>query len=312
MSVTEREILAHKRPHLETRSLVLRSIRLFFEEQGFLEVDTPLRTSAPAPEQNIEAIPADEGFFLATSPELYMKRLLSAGYEKIFQISHVFRKGERGSRHLPEFTMLEWYRVGATYLDLQEDCSHLLTAVCRSAGRLGGWAYQGAWLDAGAERQLLTVREAFTRFAGWEPGSHPDEDRFNLDLVEKIEPRLGFPGPCFLVDYPSSQAALAKLKDGDSAVSERFELFWAGIELANGYSELTDAGEQRARFEAAIESRFQAGLARYPLPQAFLTSVKHLPPCAGIAMGLDRLVMLLTDSRDLDGVVAFPPELDAP
>jgi len=310
LSVSEREILTRKRPRLETRSLVLRSIRLFFEERGFLEVDTPLRTSAPAPEQHIEAIPADEGFFLATSPELYMKRLLSAGYDKIFQISHVFRKGERGRRHLPEFTMLEWYRGGSNYLDLQADCRHLLTSICRSTGRLGGWSYQGARLDVTEEWQLFTIREAFTRFAGWEPGSQPDEDRFNLDLVEKIEPRLGFPSPSFLVDYPSSQAALARLKDGDPAVAERFELFWAGIELANGYSELTDAEEQRARFEAAMEARFQAGLARYPLPGAFLASVEHLAPCAGIAMGLDRLVMLLTDASDLDDVVAFPPELD--
>lgn len=310
MTMSERELLALKRPHLRTRQNILKSIRSFFEEEGFIEVETPLRTPAPAPEQHIEAIPADAGFFLVTSPELYMKRLLSAGYEKIFQIARVFRKDERGRRHLPEFTMLEWYRTGATYLDLQADCQRLLTAVCRVTGRLAGWSYQDKWLDVTGEWQHITVRDAFARFAGYDPGNRPDEYRFSVDLVEKIEPQLGLPAPAFLLDYPSSQAALAKLKDGDPDVAERFELFWAGIELANGYSELTDAEEQRVRFEAAIVARVQAGLSRYPLPSAFLTSVEHLPPCAGIALGVDRLVMLLTGSPDVDSVVAFPPELD--
>lgn len=309
MSVREREALIRKRPNLEIRSLVLKSLRTFFEEQGFLEVETPLRTSAPAPEPTIEAMPADEGFFLATSPELYMKRLLSAGYERIYQVSRVFRKGELGRRHHPEFTMLEWYRKDATYLDLQGDCNNLLTAICRSIGRLDGWSYRGAWLDVKVEWEVLTVREAFSLYAGWEPGPRPDEDRFSLDLVQKVEPRLGFPAPAFLTDYPASQAALARLKAEDPEVAERFELFWAGIELANGYSELTNAMEQRKRFDEAIEARVRSGLSRYPLPHAFLESIEQLPPCAGIALGVDRLIMLLTDSPSLDDVVAFPPEM---
>ena len=312
MSAGERELLIRKRSNLEIRSQVLKSLRIFFEEQGFLEVETPVRTSAPAPEQHIEAISAGEGFFLATSPELYMKRLLSAGYERIYQVSRVFRKGELGSRHHPEFTMLEWYRKDATYADLQADCRNLLTAVCRSIGRLNGWSYRGVWLDVKSDWKVLTVREAFSRHAGWEPGPEPDEDRFSVDLVEKVEPRLGFPAPAFLTDYPAAQAALARIKPADPTVAERFELFWAGIELANGYSELTDAREQRDRFERTIEARLRSGLSRYPLPRAFLDSLEHLPPCAGIALGVDRLIMLLTDSPDLDAVVAFPPGLEGP
>jgi lysyl-tRNA synthetase class 2 len=312
LNPAEREILADKRSGLDLRCQVLRSIRSFFEERGFLEVDTPVRTTAPAPERHIEAIAAEDGHFLVTSPELYMKRLLAAGYEKVFQVSHVFRKGERGRRHLPEFTLLEWYRAGSTYLDLQTDCRDLLTSVCRASGRSKGWFYLDEWLSVDGEWDKYTVREAFSRFAGWEPGNRPDEDRFDRDLVEKIEPRLGFPRPCFLSDYPSSQAALARLKEGDPTVAERFEMYWAGIELANGFSELTDATEQLVRFHETLEERQRAGLARYPLPEAFLKSLEHLPPCAGIALGVDRLIMLLAGASSLDSIVAFPPELDGP
>jgi lysyl-tRNA synthetase class 2 len=163
-------------------------------------------------------------------------------------------------------------------------------------------------LEVGEDWQVLTVREAFREFAGWDPGLEQDETRFDTNLVEKVEPRLGFPRPCILKDYPANHAALARLKPDDPSVAERFELYWAGIELANGFSELTDAREQRRRFEAALEMRRQLGYPPYPLPEAFLDSMAHLPPCAGIAFGIDRLVMLLSDADNLDQVVAFPPE----
>jgi lysyl-tRNA synthetase class 2 len=306
--MTEQEILAAKRPVLEVRRRVIGALRAFLDQQGFLEVQTPVLTAAPAPELHIVAVAAGRSGFLITSPELYMKRLLAAGYERIFQFTPVFRAGERGRRHHPEFTILEWYRLGSDYRDLQEDCRGLLRAGCEAVGRLDGWVYGGHFLDAGAEWQSLTVREAFSRFAGWEPLDPLDQDRFDLDMVERVEPQLGFPAPCILMDYPASQAALARLSPRDPTVAERFELYWAGVELANGFSELTDPREQRERFEAVIRERRRRGLPVTPLPLEFLDSLSQLPPCAGIALGVDRLVMLLASVDHIDRVVAFPPE----
>ncbi len=305
--MSEREILAAKRPRMELRCRILQAIRSFFLDAGFLEVQTPLRTREPAPELYIEAIPAGDDHFLITSPELYMKRLLAAGYEKIFQISPVFRYGEYGRYHHTEFLMLEWYRLDADYIDLQNDCQNLLLSICELEGVATGWNYQGHWLEVNGKWQRYTVGEAFRLYAGWEPGSVVDQDRFDLDLVEKIETQLGFPTPCILMDYPASQAALARLKREDPSVAERFELYWAGLELANGFSELTNAGEQRMRFESALEMRRDQGYSPYPLPERFLESLEHLPPCAGIALGVDRLIMLLANARHIDEIVAFPP-----
>jgi len=306
--MTEQENLAAKLPFLELRCRVLQSIRHFFLEDGFLEVQTPLRTAEPAPETHIDAIPADPGYFLATSPELYMKRLLAAGYQKIFQLCHAFRQNERGRYHHPEFTLLEWYHLNADYKTLQIDCQRLLERVCSEMKLSSSLAYQGRSLEIHGSWTSYTVREAFAEFAGWEPSHDIDQNRFDMDLVEKVEHHLGFPRPCFLIDYPATQAALARLKPGDSSVAERFELYWAGLELANGFSELTDPDEQRLRFRTALAERKQAGLLTYPLPEAFLRSMEYLSPCAGIALGVDRLVMILADANRIDDVVAFPPE----
>lgn len=306
--MTEQEVLARRRPALELRRRVIGALRAFFDGQGFLEVQTPLLTAAPAPEPHIDPIPAGGSGYLITSPELYMKRLLAAGYARIYQIAPAFRAGERGRLHHPEFTLLEWYRLGADYRTLQEDCRGLLTAACAAAGRLEGWFYGDKYLDVKAPWQHFTVREAFRLFAGWEPRDPLDPDRFDQDMVEKVEPRLGFPAPCILSDYPASQAALARLAPHDPTVAERFELYWAGVELANGFSELTDPQEQRERFEAVREERRRAGRPVTPMPQTFLDSLGRLEPCAGIALGVDRLVMLLCAAKDLDQVTAFPPE----
>lgn len=306
--MTEREVLAEKQGPLRLRAEVLHRVRTLFRKQGFLEVQTPLLTREVAPEAHIDPIPADPEGFLIPSPELYMKRLLAAGYQKLFQITPAFRRGERGRRHHPEFTLLEWYRANADYRVLQHDCRTLLAACCKTAGRWESWHYQGQWLEVRGRWQSYTVREAFRTFAHWDPGDEPDQTRFDLDLVEKVEPRLGFPQPCFLTDYPATQAALARLKPGHPTVAERFELYWAGIELANGFSELTDPWEQRRRFEATIEQRRRAGTSPGELPLKFLEAMPHLPPSAGIAFGLDRLIMLLTNADCLDAVVAFPPE----
>ena len=307
MMSMEQTVLAAKRPNLELRCQVMQIIRGFFFEAGFLEVHTPVLTPAPAPELHIDAVTCSDGF-LSTSPELYMKRLLAAGYAKIFQLAPAFRAGERGRLHHPEFMLLEWYRLGADYEALQTDCIELLRVICHRLGKGDGFHTQGTWLETRGPWQKVTVRDAFREFAGWEPGADPHIDRFDMDLVEKVEPNLGSPTPTFLVDYPASQAALARLKTDAPTVAERFELYWAGIELANGFSELIDVREQRRRFHETNENRRLAGRIVYPVAEAFLQSLQHLQPCAGIALGVDRLVLILADAADLEEVVAFPPE----
>ncbi len=301
-------MLAGKRPFLELRSAALQAIRAFFLDDDFIEIQTPLRTPAPAPEPHIDAVPAD-GWFLSTSPELYMKRLLASGYERIFQMAPAFRKGERGRLHHPEFIMLEWYRLESDYHALMKDCHNLLRHVCAAIDRCANLHYNNRPLRVDTDWQHYSVREAFLRFAGWDPAASHEPDRFDVDLVDKVEPQLGFPQPCILYDYPIYQAALARSKPNDPTVAERFELYWAGIELANGFSELVDAREQRRRFLQSMEQRRCAGHPVYPLPERFLKSLEFLPPCAGIALGVDRLIMLLSGADHLDHVVAFPPEL---
>lgn len=308
MGDTER--LKGLRSSLELRGRIIRAIRAYFEGESFLEVQTPLLTPSPAPEPHIDAVATACGSFLATSPELYMKRLLAAGFERIFQISPVFRVGERGRLHLPEFTMLEWYRLAVDYRQLQEECIGLIRFVCRAVGRAGPFPYGEKTLNAYAAWERITVREAFRRYAGWEPGPQPDPDRFDLDLVGKVEPNLGCPSPTILCDYPADQAALARLKPDDPTVAERFELYWAGIELANGFSELTDPLEQRDRFARTLEQRRRSGRRVYPMPEAFLSSLGRLGDCAGIALGVDRLVMILGGHDHIDAVVAFSPNPD--
>lgn len=301
------EKFSEKRPYLEARSRILQAVRTFFHTEGFLEVQTPLITRAPAPEAHIDAVSLRDGGYLITSPELFMKRLLAAGYGRIFQVTPAFRKGEHGRYHHPEFTLLEWYRAHADYTDLLEDCRSLLQFLSDSSGGIPGADHRGEHPFAEVPWEVHTVREAFARFAGWSPGPDVDQELFDRTLVETVEPRLGFPNPCILKDYPANQAALARLKRDDSSVAERFEVYWKGVELANGFSELTDPREQRERFEVANHLRSGLGFSPYPMPEAFLESLEDLPPCAGIALGFDRLVMLLTNASRLDEVVAFPP-----
>jgi lysyl-tRNA synthetase class 2 len=308
MQTNEKEVLGGKRGFLEFRCRVLRLIRAFFESEGFLEVQTPLLTAAPAPEAHISPIPAGSCLFLSTSPELHMKRLLAAGFEKIFQITRAFRAGERGRFHHPEFTILEWYRSGANYKDLQRDCQKLVRFICASLAQGEDLFFGGNRLDFEGPWETLSVRQAFQKFAGWAPGPEPDEDRFDLDLSLKVQKNLGFPTPCILEDYPATLAALARIKSEEPEVAERFELFWAGVELANGFSELTDPREQRVRFRAAIETKKRLEQTLYPMPEHFLASLENLPACAGIAFGVDRLVMLVSGASSLDDVVAFEPE----
>lgn len=291
-------------PVLGVRSKLLRVVRDFFHDRGFLEVETPIRIPAPALELHIDAEPAGNAF-LRTSPELHMKRLLAAGHERIFQMGPCFRRGERGDRHHPEYTMLEWYRANADYNDILVDTKALVTRV---AGELLGrtdLSYQGLDISLSPVWERITVAEAFKQFAGWDPSAKFDADRFDLDLVDKVEPQLPQNVPVILTDYPAEAAALARRKPGSPNVAERWELFVGGLELANAYSELNDPVEQRARFEECARQRKKLGKVVYPLDEEFLAVIANLPPSGGIALGVDRLLMVLTDSASLDDVLPF-------
>jgi len=270
-------------------------------------VDTPLLIPAPAPEAHIDAIPAGD-LYLHTSPELCMKRLLAAGYPRIFQICHCWRSGERGSRHLPEFTMLEWYRAHGDYSDLMNDCVELIRAVASVCNTGNSIDYQGRRVDLCGEWERITVREAFRRYTGTTMEKALQDGLFDELMTVAIEPQLGFQKPTFICDYPAERGALARLKQDDNSVAERFELYIAGIELANGFSELTDPVEQRRRFQEEAACRAQRGQSTYPMPEPFLTELANMPPSAGIALGMDRLIMLLTGAETIDEVVSFTTE----
>jgi lysyl-tRNA synthetase class 2 len=293
--------------NLRRRAELLHATRSFFRERGFLEVETPIRIPGPLPEAYIDLI-ASEGSVLQPSPEICMKRLLAAGYDKIFQICKCFRKAERGRRHLPEMSLLEWYAVGEDYNDLMECTEQLIRYIARTLGAAGVISYQGQRIDLTPPWGRLTVAEAFARHSGLSLATALAEGRFDAMMGLEIEPHLGENRPVFLTDYPAEKASLARLKAADPSVAERFELYIGGLELCNGFSELNDPVEQRRRFEAEQRSMKAAGKPVYPLPEKFLDALERLPPCAGNALGMDRLAMLFCDARSIDDVVTFTVE----
>jgi lysyl-tRNA synthetase class 2 len=335
------ERFAARRQTLEARARIVASIREFFAARDFLEVETPALQVSPGIEPHLmafatEIVAADgrrETRHLHTSPEFAMKKLLVAGLPRIFQLAHVFRNGERGGAHHPEFTMLEWYRAGASYRDLMDDCEALLLHSLSAAG-----ATQFSWhgRTAAADRpcQRLSVAEAFATYCGIdllatapEPqrpslarlaeaaagigvAPHPGddwEDLFFRLFLERIEPHLGSPVPTILYDYPIALAALSRPKPEDARLAERFELYVCGLELANAFGELTDAAVQRARF-AADRARKRAIYGYdYPQDEDFLAALEHgMPDSAGIALGVDRLVMLATGAATIEEVLWAP------
>ena len=299
--------LAGRTQNLRLRAQVVQSIRTFFVDQGYLEVETPQLISAPAPEMHIEAIGAD-GRYLHPSPELCMKRLLAAGLPRIFQITKCFRKGERGDLHLPEFSLLEWYRTGIDYRALMDECEALIRFLANRFNRGETLSCRGRDIDLRRPWERLSVRAAFDRYAHLSAHQALEEGCFDQVLVEEIERHLGMTRPTFLYDYPAPLAALARLKPENPTVAERFEVYIAGLELANGFSELNDPVEQRARFEMEQQRRTAAGKEVYPLPERFLQCLEDMPEAAGIALGLDRLVMVFCGASRIDQVVSFTPE----
>ena len=358
--------LAARRENLDARGRIRDALRGFFAEEGFTEVETPALQISPGLEPHLRAFATtlDDPRagttlprYLHTSPEFAMKKLLAGGMERIWQLTHVFRDGERGATHHPEFSMIEWYRAGATYRELMDDCETLLRrcqAVARTlpltpalsplAGRESSgegqppakslFSWCGNTADASQSFERLSVASAFARDAGIDilatapDPEHPDlallaaqaerigiaphpgddwEALYFRIFLERVEPKLGIGVPTILYDYPVSMAALSRRKPDDSRLAERFELYACGLELANAFSELTDAAEQRARFEADQARKKSLYGETYPIDEDFLAALAHgLPECAGIALGFDRLVMLCTGADDIEDVLWAP------
>ncbi len=306
------------------RARLVRRIRTFFDRAGVLEVDTPALSVAATPAPHLASFRTryhgpgaldGQALYLHTSPEFAMKRLLAAGSGSIYQLCKVFRDGEAGSNHNPEFTLLEWYRVDYDHLDLMDEVELLLTAVLTGILPLAGvhhWAWRDLFLEfAGVDPFVVTVGELgglLEKHAivpvGMQDADH--DDWLDLVMTHVIEPRLGA-GLVFVRDYPASQAALARIRPTQPAVASRFEAYLNGVEIANGFHELADAGAQRSRFRQELARRDRRRLPAVPLDERLLEALAHgLPDCAGVALGVDRLVMLACGARSLSDVLAFP------
>jgi lysyl-tRNA synthetase class 2 len=298
-------------PRLAARAAALDEIRRVFSEAGFVEVDTPVRVRTPGLDLHVDALRA-EGGYLSTSPELQMKRLLVGGVPRCFQLSRCFRKGELGRLHEPEFTMLEWYRAFAGQAEVMADTEAVVTRVVqRLAGGSRLRVAGGPTVEVRAPFERVTVREAFRRFAKVADAvdlAATDEDRFFELLVGVVEPALARRRrPVFLCEYPATQASLARRKPGDPAVAERFELYLGGVELSNGFGELTDPAEQRARFQADRRARRRNRRPVYALDERFLAALHEgMPPAGGNALGVDRLIALALGQDAIALVMPFP------
>ena len=293
---------------LKKRAALIQAIRAFFIGRDYLEVDTPYRLPVLIPEAHNEPVESGD-HFLQTSPEICMKRLLAeAGCSRIFQICKCFRNKERGDRHLPEFTMLEWYRTHCDYLALMEECEDMILEVARASGHNGYVSAQGKTVSLEKPWEKLTVSDAFVQYAPVSMTQALEQNVFDEILCRYIEPQLGLSKPVFLYDYPVELGALARNKKEDPALVERFEIYIAGLELANGFSELIDQKVQQERFETEMELIRKKGRTSVELPQKFLTSLAKMVDTAGIALGVDRLAMILFEAEKIDQVVTFIPE----
>ena len=328
-----------RRPFLQARAAIIRDLREWFAGQGYVEVETGIAQVSPGNETHLHAplieLTSGDGRksrqYLRTSPEFACKKLLAAGETKIVEFARVFRDRERGPLHLPEFTMLEWYRANVWYAVVIAETIEVITQAAATTG-IQQFKFRDKTADPFARFEMLTVAEAFEKYAGLKilrttPRGAPDRralakeaqklvrvadddtwsDIFSKILVEYIEPNLGQGQLTVLHEYPIAEAALARVSPDDSRVAERFEIYACGVELANGFGELTDADEQRRRFNAAMDEKERRYGERYPLDEDFLSAVQYMPPASGVALGFDRLVMLATGATRVDQVVWTPP-----
>lgn len=332
------DIHADRRPFLMARGRILARIRAWFAEQGFIEVDCGALQVSPGNETHLHAFTASlinpdgssEARYLHTSPEFACKKLLAAGEKRIFSMVHCFRNRERTPLHAPEFTMLEWYRVGEPYERIIADTVEMLKLAAGETGNKLTW--RGKVADLMGEADYLSVADAYLRYAGIDllatlsalgadrealavqaraqgvsfAADDSWSDIFSRILVERVEPHLGQGRPTVLFEYPAVEAALARVSPRDPRIAERFELYAAGVELANGFGELTDPVEQRRRFEADMTLKQRLYGERYPIDEAFLQALEHMPEASGVALGLDRLVMLATGATRIDQVIWTP------
>jgi len=337
----DRDVHADRRPMLLKRGRIAQAFRSHFAAAGFVEVECGALAPSPGNEAHLHAFAAEKvgpdgartRLYLHTSPEFACKKLLAAGETKIFDFARVYRNRERGALHAPEFTMLEWYRANEPYARVQDDC----IALMRLAAEIGGakvFSFRGRECDPCAEPERLTVAQAFTWHAGIELLDTLSEegegdrdvlavkarraglevaaddnwaDIFSKILVARVEPKLGLGKPTLLHEYPRCEAALARACRHDARVAERFELYACGVELANGFGELTDAKEQRARFTREMDEKERVYGERYPLDEDFLAALANMPEASGVALGFDRLVMLAVGARKIDDVLWTPP-----
>ncbi|MGH1403108.1 MAG: EF-P lysine aminoacylase EpmA [Alphaproteobacteria bacterium] len=339
MSWWHPEEFIKKRKSLECKAEVLKAIRLFFEERSFIEVHTPALQICPVMDAHIHAFETEltgrgridsKSMYLHTSPEFDMKKLLAAGMERIYQICPVYRNSEVGRLHSPEFTLLEWYHTQRDYLFLMDQTTDLLRHIANSVG-ISGYTYQGEECDPFKEWNRISVSEAFRIYAQIDLEDCLDnvaefkkqaktinirvcdddqwDDVFHAIMAEKVEPFLGFDAPTILYDYPASMAALSRKKPNDARFAERFELYLCGIELANAFSELTDTQEQRARYhdEMALKERLYG--VSYPADEEFFSALEIMPESAGIALGLDRLAMLVCGAEDIRDILWAPIQI---
>jgi lysyl-tRNA synthetase class 2 len=328
-----------RRPLLLARNRIKAAIRAWFNEQGFVEVDALALQVSPGNETHLHAFATErigtdlarQALYLHTSPEFAMKKLLAAGEERIFSFAPVYRNREQGALHSPEFTMLEWYRVGAPYEALFEDCAEILKLAAEAVDR-SLWTFRKRQVDVSQPPELVTLEEAFTLHAGFALSGTYDaargdrdalarlamaagigianddtwSDIFSRALTERIEPRLGLGRPTILAEYPSPEAALARPVPDRPDVAERFELYVAGVELANGFGELGDAREQRRRLVHEMDEKERIYGDRYPLDEDFLAALADMPPAAGCALGFERLALLATGAETVDQVIWTP------
>ncbi len=328
-------LYADRRPFLLARSRIIAAIRGWFAAHDFVEVETAILQASPGNETHLHAFATElvspdasrTRLYLHTSPEFAAKKLLAAGEQRLFTFARVFRNRERGALHHPEFTMLEWYRANEPYGMLIEDCAALLAAAAAAAGT-NSLSFRGRTANPFAPPERLTVAEAFRRYAGIDLLATLEDrdalaaaakgqgirvadddtwaDVFSRVLVERIEPNLGVGRAIILDEYPVSQAALARSTQHDPRVAERFELYVCGVEIANAFGELTDPAEQRRRFEAEMAEKQRVHGERYPVDEDFLAALAAMPPASGIALGLDRLVMLATGAQRIEQVLWTP------